>query len=318
MAEALVYEPVHYADDDELPHRPGPDPWWQESVFLHWYDAGNRVGGIHRIGHEPGQGIVALSCAVFGPGVRFRRNGTAPLPEVGNGAGFGAGGHRFWFDGANHLQVDEPGCRLDLTVADFYPRTDFFPSNKKSSLTEEFAAHHFEASGRVTGTATLGERTFEIDAFCHRDHSWGIRKWDTLVNHRWISGSLSPELSFGSVVWQSKDGALVRGGYVVRKGEVHYADDLEVVTYLDVDGLTHQGGEVVWHFGEEELRLRCAPVDGVLFVHHDVAWVDILCEVEHDGMTGVCDFEISTNPRQGNGPILASLNANVVEGLSTW
>ena len=36
------------------------------------------------------------------------------------------------------------------------------------------------------------------------------------------------------------------------------------------------------------------------------------------GMTGVCDFEISTNPRQGTGPILASLNANAVEGLTTW
>jgi hypothetical protein len=105
VTEALVYEPVHYADEDELPHRPGPDPWWQESVFLHWYDAGHRVGGIHRIGHEPGQGIVALSCAVFGPGVRFRRNSAAPLPEETNGAGFGAGGHRFWFDGAHRLRV---------------------------------------------------------------------------------------------------------------------------------------------------------------------------------------------------------------------
>ena len=35
-------------------------------------------------------------------------------------------------------------------------------------------------------------------------------------------------------------------------------------------------------------------------------------------MTGVCDFEISTNPRQGTGSILHSLNANMVEGLSTW
>lgn len=311
----LVYEPVHYADGDELPHKPGRDPWWQESVFLHWYDADAGVGGIHRIGHEPGQGIVALSCGVFGPGLRFRRNGAVPLGE--NSSGFGAAGHRFWFDGANHLSVREPGCELDLTIADFYPRTDFFPA-KSSSLTEEFAAHHFEASGRVTGTATLGEQTYQISGLCHRDHSWGIRHWQTLVNHRWISGSLSPELSFGSIVWQAVDGSLVRGGYVVRKGEVQYADDLEVITYLDVDGLTHRGGKVVWHFGGDELRLTCRPVDGVLFMHHGVAWVDAICQVEHEGVTGACDFEISTNPRQGTGPVLASLNANFGEGLTKW
>jgi hypothetical protein len=52
------------------------DPDWQESVFVHWYDVGQKVGGVHRIGHEPNRagGRSALECAVFtADGTRFRR-----------------------------------------------------------------------------------------------------------------------------------------------------------------------------------------------------------------------------------------------------
>jgi hypothetical protein len=57
-------------------------------------------------------------------------------------------------------------------------------------------------------------------------------------------------------------------------------------------------------------------VDGVLSVHRNVAVVDTLCEVEHDGMIGACDFEISTNPRAGGGPVLTALRAVSEEGLT--
>jgi hypothetical protein len=33
-----------------------------------------------------------------------------------------------------------------------------------------------------------------------------------------------------------------------------------------------------------------------------VACVDTLCEVEHNGMIGACDFEISTNPGPAAAP----------------
>ena len=29
---------LQYTPEDEGNHAPGPDPWWQESVFVHWYD----------------------------------------------------------------------------------------------------------------------------------------------------------------------------------------------------------------------------------------------------------------------------------------
>ena len=57
-------------------------------------------------------------------------------------------------------------------------------------------------------------------------------------------------------------------------------------------------------------------MDGVLSEHRGVACVDTLCEVEHAGMIGACDFEISTNPRAGGGPVRTALRAVSEDGLT--
>ena len=41
--------------EDECSHEIGPDPLWQESVVLTWWDHARGVGGFHRLGHEPGR-----------------------------------------------------------------------------------------------------------------------------------------------------------------------------------------------------------------------------------------------------------------------
>jgi len=51
-------------------------------------------------------------------------------------------------------------------------------------------------------------------------------------------------------------------------------------------------------------------------VHNGVACVDELCSFEYGGTQGFCDFEISTNPRAGRGPVLSVVNATLQEGLS--
>jgi hypothetical protein len=313
----MVKNPVHYEDHDELPHESGPEPDWQESVFLHWYDPKVGVGGLHRIGHEVGSGTTALWCGVVSrDGLRFRRNEVMSYRlEDRLEDGFAAGpNHRMTFDPNPRVTVTEDGCELDLVVNDFYPRTDFFP--KDTSVSEEFAAHHFESSSRVTGTAVLGGTTYEIDALGHRDHSWGIRRWDTLLSHRWVSGTFGPALSFGSMAWHATDGSLLTVGYLVRDGEISYAD-VDIVVHMEADALTHRGGEVTWRTADGgQLTLTPRAVDGVLSLHRGVACVDTICEVEHDGMIGSCDFEISTNPRAGSGPVLSVLRAVAEDGLT--
>ncbi|MDQ1373341.1 MAG: hypothetical protein QOJ09_679, partial [Actinomycetota bacterium] len=70
-----------FTDADEARHPAGPDPWWQESIAFHWFDAASGVGGMHRIGHEPGQGggEIAHHHGVIDGASRWRNNGRSPM-----------------------------------------------------------------------------------------------------------------------------------------------------------------------------------------------------------------------------------------------
>ncbi|ORA62995.1 propanediol utilization protein [Mycobacteroides franklinii] len=314
-----------YDAADEGSHDPATDDAdWQESVFVHWYDRNAGIGGVSRIGHEPnrpGGGRSALQCFVAtGRGIRFRRNDfQLPFVEASTPRGFRAGGSQWHVDsGAPRLVIDEPGCSVDLTMDNFYPLTDFFPS--ASSMAQDFAKDHYETSGRIRGMARIDGRSFEVDGMYHRDHSWGVRKTMTLKSHRWISGTFGPDLSFGSILWHASDESLVKVGYLVRDGEIHYATDVDAITYLEPDGLTHRGGEVTWSMPDGEvLTLQADVMDAVVAHLHNVYYVDSICDVRHpttDQRWGICDFEISNNARLGTSPALTAINAALDEGIT--
>jgi hypothetical protein len=313
---------LEHSERSELPQRPDGDEWWQDSAFVVWHARESGIGGVFRIGHEPNHagGVAALWFGVVTKdGTRFRRNTSNALGDADrfeNGFGALDGRYRILHDRTVRYRVDDGECRVELEVADFYPRTDFF-ARDAGSLTEEFASSHFETSGRITGTVELAGRRYEVDGLCHRDRSWGIRRWNTLLNHRWIPGTIGPELSFGSLAWHAVDGTLVRFGYVVRDGRVIHADDVDIVVYMEPDGTTYRGGASVWSLpGGERFSLECRPYDALLFEHHNVGDIDAICEIEVDGKPGFCDLAVSTNPRAGSGPITTALRATSADGLS--
>jgi hypothetical protein len=314
---------VEHGPESEQRQRPEADEWWQDSAFVVFDAREAGIGGVMRIGHEPNHagGIAALWFGLATrDGLRFRRNTTNRLGDADRLAdGFGAldGRYRITHDGETlRYRVEDEGCRLELEVEDFYPRTDFFPA-AAGSLVEDFASAHFECSGAISGTIELDGRSFEVDGLCHRDHSWGLRRWNTLLNHRWVPGTIGPELSFGSIAWHAVDGTIRQYGYVVRDGEVIRADEVDIVVHMEVDGTTYRGGVATWTFaGEEPFVLACEPYDAMVFEHHNVGDVDALCEIEVDGKPGFCDLAVSNNPRLGSGPITAALRANHADGVS--
>lgn len=313
-----------YGYDDEGTHEPNTEALdWQESVFVHWYDRDAGVGGVSRIGHEPnrpGGGASALQCFVAtNDGVRFRRNDyQLPLEEATSERGFRAGGSR-WnvVDGRPQLTIDEPGVEVDLTMDNFYPLTDFFPP--ASGMAQDFAADHYETSGRIRGSVRIDGRSYDVDGMCHRDHSWGLRKTMTLKSHRWISGTFGPDLSFGSILWHASDESLVKVGYLVRDGQVDQAIDVDALAYLETDGLTHRGGQARWTMPTgQQLELHAELMDAVVAQLHNVYYIDAICDVRHpeDGRMGICDFEISNNARLGTGAVGTAISATLTDGLS--
>lgn len=314
-----------YHDVDEGSHTcDTSDSDWQESVFVAWYDRAAGIGGASRIGHEPnrpGGGRSALQCFVAtGDGVRFRRNDCElPLVEADSPRGFRSGGSQWNVeDGSPRLLIEEPGLSVNLTMNNFYPLTDFFPPS--SGVGQDFAKDHYETSGRIRGSVRIDGHSFDVDGLYHRDHSWGLRKTMTVKSHRWFSGTFGPDLSFGSVIWHASDESLLRVGYVVRDGQIQYATEVDAVTYLEPDGLTHRGGEGTWRMpGGGVLTLRADVMDAVVANLHDIYYVDAICDVRHPvapGRWGMCDFEVSNNARLGHAPIGTAINAALANGIT--
>ena len=44
----------------------------------------------------------------------------------------------------------------------------------------------------------------------------------------------------------------------------------------------------------------------------------MICDAEGHGLQGYCDAEISNNPRAGKGPVLAALNATMIDGFGPY
>jgi hypothetical protein len=316
---------VQHSEESEGRQRPDPgEEWWQDSVFVAWYARGAGIGGIFRIGHEPGydeRGVAALWFGIVTKdGVRYRRNGAPPLTDADRlSDGFGAleGRYRQIYDGRMRYLVDDEDLHVELEVEDFYPRTDFFPPDA-GTVSEDFASAHYECSGAIRGLVRLDGSDYEVDGLCHRDHSWGPRRWDMLLNHRWMPGTFGPELSFGSIAWNGIDGSLRQFGYVVRDREITIADEVDIAVTMEADGISYRAGASSWMLpGGEQLTIDAAPYDGTVSEHHGVGVVDAICELERDGRSGFCDLEVSTNPRAGTAPIRTAVRANNSDGLST-
>jgi hypothetical protein len=205
-----------------------------------------------------------------------------------------------------------------LECRNLYPLVDPFPAGDE--LAAKRFPHHFEVAGRVTGQVIYKGRTVSIDGYGYRDHSWGQRDWENgMLNHRWFTGTLGAELSFAAITAQGSSGKLIRVGYVSRGGEVVLARFVDVVAHMEPDGLTHRGGELRLTLPDDTLVHVCFQAHaGVLFQRGTVVMVEIMCDAQGHGMTGYCDAEISSNPRNGKAPPLLALNADTTDGFSRF
>ncbi len=309
-----------FAAKDELPHPIAEDPLWQESVVLLWWDRNSGIGGFHRIGHEPGNGVATTWVGIHTrDGESFRQHVNLPFTEGDRTETSFRVGDNYaasFEDGSAIWTIREDDCEMHLVATDYTPRFDLFRAG--GTVTDDFAPGHLEAAGRVRGSIRLGQRDFEVDGLCYRDHSWGKRDWSSLLSHRWIAGTCGPELTFNAASWHGVDGSLRSFGIVVRDGVVTYADTVDLLVFMETDATTHRGGIAAFDLPDGE-RLRIdirPPIGGALTTHNGVACIDELCEFEYRGSAGFCDLEITTNPRGGTGGVSALVRATAENGLS--
>jgi hypothetical protein len=318
-------QPPSFPASDELPHEIGDHPFWQESVFFTWGDVERGVYGFHRIGQEPnandGKGYVtAWNGVATREGLRWRHYLIETMrPQDRHPGGFRAtdGFTMDYADGQTRWRIDTPDCAMDLLATDFTPRFDFFRGS--GTVVEDFAKGHIEAAGPAKGSLRLGEQRYAIDGLVYRDHSWGKRVRGTLLSHRWIAGSVGPELAFNAMSWHGTDGSLRTYGVACRNGELTYAREVDIVVFMEIDATSHRGGIVRMILDDGDvIEIRPKVIDGFLTEHHQSAIVDAMCEIEWNGRRGFCDLAVTTNPRGGERPVSGPLvRATRTQGLST-
>lgn len=243
---------------DEWPHPPEPDEAWQESVVLCFQDIAQRVGGFIRIGHHPNRGTGNCTFGVVAPKIGFNRSRIDVPMRDGDRMPDG-----FAIDGfvsatfaaqTSRWIARDADCSLDLTVRNLHPHYDTWAlSGLTGRFREKFAAMHTEVAGLVRGTLRIGDRSWVIDGFGWRDHSWGVRKHEdpaaALATFFWLVGSLGPDFIFGMSESVTLSGVRYRTGFVIRDGVIARPVTQDARFCVTLDGMTMRSADVSFDAG---------------------------------------------------------------------
>jgi hypothetical protein len=300
-----------YTEKDFIRQTPNA-PLWQDSAWLNWWDVTNKVGGIHRIGHEynklDGQPdmVAAWSNLVTPKGI-YKRVTYLPLREedkLPTGWGSGDTTSRVEFDGADSLwTIDDPehDVQAELLFRDFHPAFRGFPSSGRTS--EDIAPDHIDVAGSITGTITMQGDTFTADGMGVRDHGWGHRDLYTMRSHRYVSGTFGPDFSFCS--WAVHNGVNDRieiFGFVVRDDTVIFPKDIDIVAYTEIDSASVRGGRIRYTLPDDEVIEAeiIAEAPGLMNYFHNMPNNNTLGRAICGGRIGSGQFESSSNYHAGN------------------
>ncbi len=301
---------------DEGLHPASDDPDWQESAYLAWRDPVSGLGGNHRIGNEPNRRTANLWCGVYHrDGTRFRCNGEGlaqELLDAGHGVfGVTAGPQRIFHDGT-HLRfvLDGEECRADLAITDegerAYANAQTFSG--PSGATGTIFSNNFHVACRVTGTVELDGRSMRVvDARAWRDHSWGVRRWDSFVSSRSFGGShgegdTALQFRFASMV--GANGSFFRVGALSRSGEKVPVADAAMLVHVDDDSLSCPSAEVRYQLEDGgTTAIRIDTIGGMIGVTAQRYGWESVGDVTVDGEPGGWGFlETTLNARNGSSP----------------
>ncbi len=250
-----------------------------------------------------------LWCGVYHDGgTRFRHNAEElPLLRL-DSPGLVAGPQRLFHDGERlRFALDGDGCRVELTIEDDEgSRTETgagaFTGSKGSAGA--IFSDNFHAFCRVRGTVELDGRVVEIDAPGWRDHSWGVRRWDSFLASRSFGGSFGDSLQFryGSMV--GANGSFFRHGALIEAGRPLDVARAEMLVSLDDDSLRCPAAEVRYHLAAGgTTTVRVEAIGGMIGATRRRFGWESVGDAWVDGEPGGWAFlEVNNNPRNGEQP----------------
>lgn len=299
-----------YAKADFLRQQPH-GPQWNDSAWLNWWDPKNKVGGVHRLGHEynrseGGPPMVAAWSNLITPKGIYRRVEYLPLREadkLSSGWGSGDDTSRVEFDDEGSvwtIEDAEYGVSARLRMWDYHEAFRGFPSAGKTH--DEITSDHLDVAGRIAGTITVQGDTFAADGMGVRDHGWGHRNLGTMRSHRYISGTFGPDFSFVSWAIHSVHDTIEIFGWVMKGNTVIFPKDIDVVVYAEIDSCSTRGGRIRYELpGGEVIEAELvAEAPGMQHYFHNLANNNTTCTVYCNGRVGAGMVETSMNYHEGH------------------
>ena len=261
-----------------------------------------------------------LWCGVYADdGTRFRHNGEDVTLE-GVADGLVAGPQRLFHDGDRlRFVLDGDDCRMDLEIVDD-PGSVTFADAKAftgaSGATGTIFSSNFHASCRVRGEVALAGRTARVDAPAWRDHSWGVRHWDSFLTSRSFGGACGPwELRYASMLGAT--GNFMRFGSLTRAGAKVDVASAEMLVHVDDDGLRCPSAEVRYHLATgSDLVARIETIGGMIGATRERFGWESVGDVWVEGEARGWGFlEVNNNPRNGREPPVFALAAALSNGV---
>lgn len=265
---------VRLAPSDEYMH-PGPEPTFNESMYLNVFDPEVGLGGFVRIGNRPNERHAEMTVCLYLPdgqvAFMFRR------AEIDGNERFDAGGASIEVlepfeidgDGGGRLRVRYDGPVLLLTdpleMSD--PKKAFSenpygtasvdlaytgtsrpfggePEESHERPGEEFAKGHYEQLVRAEGTVRLEGPDEHVDTWTVsgrglRDHSWGPRTWQAPWYYRWLTMNFDDGTGLMLSRIARPDGPGTRGGFLWDGTGLHAVWDVSLRTEWTGDDSHH-------------------------------------------------------------------------------
>ena len=240
-------------DADEGVHEVGTASNWNESRYVDFWDAGQRLGGWFRIGNRVNEGHAEMSACLYLPDGRVAFFYERPSITTNT---LRAGSqsweilepwrsNRVRYSG-DLLLLDDPWSLTDpktafRTAPRAHGEVDLIcRSSGLSSVMGSDQDHieriflpgqadlHYQHLTRSTGSVRVGDHSWTFrDAGGGKDHSWGVRNWHAKIYLRWLIASLDDDHGFLLVraVGPTKQ---TRSGFVLDGGRFHLVDDFEM------------------------------------------------------------------------------------------
>jgi hypothetical protein len=257
---------VRLDESDEYMHELGPEPNFNESMYINAFDPLQGVGGWFRMGNRANEGTAEMTVCLYLPpedldgtdganrqvGFMFKR------PAIENNDALDAAGLTWTMvKPFEELRVDYVGkvVVLDEPEQMANPKAAFTnnpyadaevhltftgqgrpsmfggePDEPHEKPGEEFAKGHYEQLVEATGTIRVGEREWQIAGFGLRDHSWGPRYWQAPWYYRWLTVNVDENFGFMASRVAKRDSEGSRGGFVWENGVMHLCDDVRIST----------------------------------------------------------------------------------------